>query len=113
MKSEWKVTCDWLCGEKVYSVYRLLDTTEVDNSGNREYIRDFIPDEKIAQQLADSLNALSGQVCRLPIPKDSKKLHDQIDILRYAISKDTDIQRLAYHQRVLDELKAAAGQEGR
>lgn len=42
MKSEWRVTCNYICGGLVYNVYRLRDRTNVDHSGNREYVDDRI-----------------------------------------------------------------------
>lgn len=36
MKSEWRVTCNCIGGERFYGVYRLRDRKEVDHSGNRE-----------------------------------------------------------------------------
>lgn len=42
MKSEWRVSCNYLCGGLVYNVYRLRDLDEIDHSGNREYVDDRI-----------------------------------------------------------------------
>lgn len=42
MKSEWRVTCNYIGGERFYGVYRLRDHTDVDHSGNREYVDDRI-----------------------------------------------------------------------
>ena len=42
MKSEWRVTCNYICGGLVYNVYRLRDLDEIDHSGNREYVDDRI-----------------------------------------------------------------------
>lgn len=42
MKSEWRVTSNYICGGLVYNVYRLRDRTDVDHSGNREYVDDRI-----------------------------------------------------------------------
>lgn len=36
MKSRWRVSCNYVCGEKWYSVYRLRDCSAIDHSGNRE-----------------------------------------------------------------------------
>ena len=36
MKSEWRVTCNYIGEERFYGVYRLRDRKEVDHSGNRE-----------------------------------------------------------------------------
>lgn len=42
MKSEWRVTCNYIGGELFYGVYRLRDLDEIDHSGNREYVDDRI-----------------------------------------------------------------------
>jgi hypothetical protein len=42
MKSEWRVSCNYLCGGLVYNVYRLRDLDEIDHSGNRENVDDRI-----------------------------------------------------------------------
>mgnify|MGYP000845936981 FL=1 len=42
MKSEWRVTCNYICGGLVYNVYRLRDLDGIDHSGNREYVDDRI-----------------------------------------------------------------------
>ena len=42
MKSEWRVSCNYICGGLVYNVYRLRDLDEIDHSGNREYVDDRI-----------------------------------------------------------------------
>mgnify|MGYP004524380839 FL=1 len=42
MKSEWRVTCNYVCRGPVYNVYRLRDLDEIDHSGNREYVDDRI-----------------------------------------------------------------------
>ena len=57
MKSEWKVSSMYLCGKKVYQVYRIKDMRAVDHSGNREYAGGLLHDEREAAALADKLNA--------------------------------------------------------
>lgn len=42
MKSEWRVTCNYIGGERFYGVYRLRDRKAVDHSGNRECVDDRI-----------------------------------------------------------------------
>jgi hypothetical protein len=56
MKSEWKVTSNIINGEKMYAVYRILDTSELDHSGNREHYGEFTPDREAAVRLAAKLN---------------------------------------------------------
>ena len=56
MCSEWKVTTNCVDGEKLYAVYRLRDTTEVDHSGNREFASGFMPDKNAAYEIAAKLN---------------------------------------------------------
>ena len=56
MKSEWKVSSMYLCGKKVYQVYRIKDMRAVDHSGNREYAGGLLHDEREAVVLAEKLN---------------------------------------------------------
>lgn len=56
MKSEWKVTANIIDGKKVYGVYRIIDTTEVDHSGNREMTGGYTCYREAAQVVADALN---------------------------------------------------------
>ena len=61
MKSEWRVTSNVFDGcVKKYAVYRLLDVSEVDHSGNREYIGDYTEDREIARSAARQLNILES-----------------------------------------------------
>ena len=57
MKSAWKISSMYLCGKKVYQVYRIKDMRAVDHSGNREYAGGLLYDEREAVALADKLNA--------------------------------------------------------
>lgn len=56
MKSEWKVTSQVIEGKRLYGVYRLLDTAEVDHSGNRELAGNYIDDRERAEFVANKLN---------------------------------------------------------
>ena len=56
MKSEWKVSSMYLCGKKVYQVYRIKDMRAVDHSGNRGYAGGLLHDEREAVVLAEKLN---------------------------------------------------------
>lgn len=55
---EWKVTSNSVDGEKLYSVYRLRDTSRTDHSGNRDYVMGFTKDKDFCQDLADGLNSM-------------------------------------------------------
>ena len=55
--SEWKVTSNYVGGEKMYSVYRLRDRNEVDHSGNREYAGGWTDNREAAQVVADQMNS--------------------------------------------------------
>ena len=57
MKSKWKVTSNWLGDVKQYAVYRNIDASQTDHSGNREYAGCFTPCRKAAESLAACLNA--------------------------------------------------------
>lgn len=56
MKSEWKISSQYLGGRKVYQVYRIKDMRIVDHSGNREYAGGLTDDEAEAMALAERLN---------------------------------------------------------
>lgn len=56
MKSEWRVTSNFINGQKVYQVYRLRNTTEVDHSGNREYRGGIFKNRDEAAAEAEALN---------------------------------------------------------
>ena len=57
VKSKWKISSQYLCGRKVYQVYRIKDMKKVDHSGNREYKGGLMEDEFKAMALANKLNA--------------------------------------------------------
>lgn len=54
--SKWKVTSNSVGGEKMYAVCRIMDVTEVDHSGNREYAGGWTTNREAAQVVADQLN---------------------------------------------------------
>lgn len=57
MKSEWRVTSQYINGEYQYAVYRLRNIYAVDHSGNREYYGEYTTnDEAEAAALAKKLN---------------------------------------------------------
>lgn len=58
MHSEWKVTSNTINGQKVYGVYRLRDTGQVDHSGNREYAGDYVDNRETAAIVAKELNKI-------------------------------------------------------
>lgn len=55
-KSEWRVTANPIGGCTLYGVYRLLDTSEVDHSGNRELYGGYVDDKPTAERIAAELN---------------------------------------------------------
>lgn len=57
MKSEWRVSCNPVCGTTMYIAYRLRDINKVDHSGNREYAGEYTEDKNTVQTLANKLNA--------------------------------------------------------
>lgn len=56
MKGPWKVTSNIIGDTKMYAVYRLLDTSETDHSGNREFATDYIKSKEKAAAIAQELN---------------------------------------------------------
>lgn len=57
MKSEWKVSSNFIGEQKMYIAYRNRNTAETDHSGNREYAGGYVAERGIAQALADMFNA--------------------------------------------------------
>ena len=55
-KSEWKVQCNYVGGERLYIPYRVLNTNEVVHSGNIEHYGGYTKDEAEAEKLVDELN---------------------------------------------------------
>lgn len=55
---KWKVTMQFINGEKKYAVYRLKDVNAVDHSGNRQYATPYTSDEQYAETVAENLNNL-------------------------------------------------------
>ena len=56
MAGPYKVTSNTIGDAKMYRVYRLLDTTAVDCSGNREFVGGWMTDDVAAEALADQMN---------------------------------------------------------
>lgn len=56
MKSEWRISSQYLGGRKAYQVYRIKDMRIVDHSGNREYAGGLTDDEAEAMAHAEKLN---------------------------------------------------------
>ena len=56
MKGEWKVTSNYIDGKKVFGVYRNIDVSEIDHSGNREMAGEYTLNQETAQIVADALN---------------------------------------------------------
>lgn len=56
MKSAWKVTANPIGEKMMYGVYRTIDTSKTDHSGNREYAGEFTDNRYAAQVVADMLN---------------------------------------------------------
>ena len=58
MKSEWRVTSQYIGGDKIYAVYRLRDIAATDHSGNREYYfgGHLYPTRDAAEMAAQRLN---------------------------------------------------------
>lgn len=56
MKGKWDVSSQYIGEKKIFTVYRLRNTAEVDHSGNREYCEGVFDSEAEAQGIADKLN---------------------------------------------------------
>lgn len=57
MKSEWKVSSNYIGDTKKFIVYRLCDASTVDHSGNREYATEYISNRNEAEEIAKRLNS--------------------------------------------------------
>lgn len=56
MKSKWKITSQYISGEKKYAVYRLIDINKTDHSGNREFAGRYTSQREAAELAAEALN---------------------------------------------------------
>lgn len=56
MNSKWKVTSNSISGQTMYGVYRTIDMSAVDHSGNREYAGGFTFDREAAEFVVAKLN---------------------------------------------------------
>lgn len=56
MKGPWKVTSNVINGKTMYGVYRLLDVSGVDHSGNREHYGNYLDNRDKAAEIAQALN---------------------------------------------------------
>lgn len=66
MRGKWKVTSNCIFDKKQYAVYRLIDTTAVDHSGNREFATEYMEDRQEASAIAERLNQEETvQKCRI------------------------------------------------
>lgn len=52
---KWMISSNYI-GRIVYQVYRKIDETKVDHSGNREYIHQIFDTREEAQKMIDQLN---------------------------------------------------------
>ena len=57
MKSEWKISSNYIDGAKQYIAYRIRDIAKPDHSGNREYAGNYTTNRSEVQALVDKLNA--------------------------------------------------------
>lgn len=62
MKSKWKVTSNSINGETMYAVFRLLDTSKTDHSGNREYAGGYTTNKQAALDVAAELNKNTEEI---------------------------------------------------
>lgn len=60
MKSKWEVSSQYIGGEKMYIVLRILDISQPQHSGNVETRRKYNSDRNSVQELADKLNMENG-----------------------------------------------------
>lgn len=56
MPGPWKITSCIIGDKKMYGVYRLIDPTGIDHSGNREMHGGFVDNREEAKATAEKLN---------------------------------------------------------
>lgn len=59
--SEWRISTNPIAGKKFYQVYRIIDVTEVEHSGNRETRGGLYESRIDAEKLAATLNEEEAQ----------------------------------------------------
>lgn len=57
MRSKWTVTSNFVGGKRMYGVYRIIDPTAVDHSGNREMYGSYVETREEAAAIAEKLNS--------------------------------------------------------
>ena len=57
MRSKWTVTSNFIGGGTMYGVYRIIDPTAVDHSGNREMFGSYVETREEATAIAEKLNS--------------------------------------------------------
>ena len=62
VKSEWRVTRNYIDGASLYAVYRLIDVDKVDHSGNREFAGGYTTNKKAAIEVANILNKEEAKI---------------------------------------------------
>ena len=115
--SEWSVTANPVGGEMLYSVYRQIDTSKVDYSGNRENPCGYVTDRKAMEELAEKLNA--NYITDLDEAKayadkflaDREKAASQeTDIFKNGTSKQAFTEAVAEHRTIF--LEEATKEDG-
>ena len=66
MKSAWKIRSQYLGGKKIYQVYRLKNTDEDDQIGNRTYAGAWRRDKAEAVALMEKLNKEEAEKEKTP-----------------------------------------------
>jgi len=56
MLGEWKVTSQMIGDTRKYSAFRMLDTSKVDHSGNREYAGGYTENREAVEVIVAHLN---------------------------------------------------------
>ncbi len=85
--SKWKVSSNYCVGAKSYMVYRLIDESKVDHSGNREYYPNFYTTTCTdAECLAEKLNL-----------REEKKSFVENELTCLVKKIEPDVQSLSYY----------------
>lgn len=88
MKGKWKVSSNYVGDEKVFQVYRIRNTDEVDHSGNREYYGGIHTDKEKAALMAEKLNKKCCNNC-----KHSEDYGDSVEYTYCFRRRKKDVRR--------------------
>ena len=115
--NEWKVTWQFIGGEKCFQVYRIKDQSDIDHAGNREYVDILFKTESLAQEQADRLNGKLKEdkaaitKALLPVLQMTRHLEDLAD-LEYVVEDNKEEFVIATFKNGYKERMYVTGDSG-